>query len=261
MRNKASPAVGIFTEGTATGSFLPTLRGIFGPRAVFEIGARELRDPVVLAGFDLLVLPGVSSETSHYPQVMDAPARAAIMGALRDGTDIWTSCAASYFFTKSYSYASPAKTVTGRTGLGVFRGSAWGPVDGSPPNAPEKTRFSDTRIVMVSFNDAANRAVEAGICYSNGPAYIPARGEKIDIIARYRDVPGMPISTAAKTVGKGVVVFSGALPEMAPAEMSFAPGDGKRYPHLARLHRESARHEAGRKSLLDVIVNKFRAGP
>jgi glutamine amidotransferase-like uncharacterized protein len=256
LKSAAGSTVFIFAEGTAIGSFGPTLRDIFGPRAVFEVGVRELGSPAILAKADLVVLPGVPSEYSPYPQLLTPSVQSAISGALRNGAAVWSDCAAGYISCASYHYNSATRQVEPRTGLGLFEGHAWGPVADCTPGASEETRFSDVRHVRVVFNDGADRKVRTSICYSNGGAYNPAQAEAIHVIARYDKVKGRPIAAAVKAVGKGNVLFSGILPEMSATEMvrDLDGKDRENYPHLVKLYRASTRYEQRRRSLLERYV-------
>jgi glutamine amidotransferase-like uncharacterized protein len=260
LRNLARPTVGLFSEGTAIGSFLPTLRGIFGEKSVFEMDMRDMRSQRTLKKFDIVVAPGVPSEDSHYlTQVFDGNAKSAIVAEVHDGLRLLASCAAFYAFSSDFSYQSVYKKVSGRKGLGLLDGRCRGPVDADMPFATEIQRFSGTRLVMVDFNDAAGREMSARICYSNGPSYEPGPGEAIDVIARYAEMKDRPIAACAKDIGKGIAVFSGVLPEIAPDELMLGPREEEKYPILARLRRDSLPHAAGRKALMNSLISRLVA--
>lgn len=249
--------VGLLTDGTATGSFLPTLCGIFGAESLRTLDRHDLHKPRVLAACDIIVLPGVSSEKSHYPEIMDKEAQKNIIDHVQNGMNLWMSCAAFFFGCESYSYTFSDDTTAEREGMGIFKGHAFGPIGGQVPVAPEKSRFSDTRLVTVDFNDEAGRAHSAGICYSNGAGYIPAPDANVSVIGRYSNAPGKPVAVVTKEIGRGTVIGSGVLPEMDPAEMHMPARLAHRFPHLAKLHREVLQHEYGRKALLGTIVHNL----
>lgn len=263
VKNATGSTVLLFAEGTAIGSFGPTLRDLFGLRSVFEIGARELGNPGILAKADLIVLPGVSSEYSPYPKILTPGVQSAIFGAVRAGAALWTDCAAAYISCATYHYNSSTRTLQPRKGLGLFEGHAWGPVADCTPGASEETRFSDVRHVRVVFNDSAGQKTRTSICYSNGPAYSPAPGEKIEIIARYDKVRGRPVAAAAKVFSKGIALFSGILPEMSVSEMKsdLNSREGQLYPHLAALYRAGKRYEPRRGKLLERYLGALGFRP
>jgi glutamine amidotransferase-like uncharacterized protein len=260
-RNAFFPSIGIFSEGTATVCFTHTLREVFQPRALLPLSLQDLCDPVLMSKIDLLVLPGVASEESPYRGTIDGAVKDSLFSALEGGMGMLLSCAAAYHFCDIIHYNSPAQRKTNLQGLSLFEGQAYGPVDGEFPVIDPEDSFSDTRVLRVHFNDRAGRAVTTGVCYGNGPAYYPTPAEEgvLDVIARYADVIGNPVAVAGKAVGKGFVVMTGVLPEIALEDMRLAPGQEKKFPRVTRLRDALAPHEAGRRELMKVIAGKFQS--
>lgn len=245
------------TEGTAVGSFIPALRDMFG--RVVEIKGADLAREEVLKGLDLLVLPGIATEFSHYPDVLTPDARGVILRAVRNGLRLWTDCAASYIFCETYGYDSPTRKAELRHGVGLFEGHAWGPVDRDATLIPERKEFAHTRVVRVAFGAAAARE-EALIAYHNGPVYTPAGGEKIEVLASYLQ-PGLtdqPIAAFAKRYGRGVALFSGILPEMNAADLRIDDrAASQSVVYLRHLKEVCLQHDAARRRLLSLYRNVF----
>lgn len=256
---KKPSAIGILSEGTATTSFIPVLREKFSAHALVEISAADLKDEKLMRGLGLLVLPGVFSEDSPYPRFFTPEAVDALRAGFDSGLCVWGSCAPVYQFAAAKSYASPHKTVLKAPGLGLLAGEAWGPVDGQNPVIDSRNRFSDTRIVQVAFNDRAGRAVTAGVPYANGPAYVRAANDGVDVIARYVGVPGFPVAAGSRDIGNGCLFFEGVLPEMRLSQITIDKEEDRMFPGLARLRDSLRPHDAGREELLDTITGRIAA--
>lgn len=254
-----NPTIGIFTEGTATSSFLPTLREFFQPRALYKLNAVDLKNRKLMQGLDLLVLPGVSSEDSPYHSLLNSAAMSAIFSGLKRGLSVWGSCAGAYQMAAQILYDTPYKPDMKVPGVGVFSGEAYGPVDGQAPEIDDRDRFSEVRVLRVSFNDPAGKERITGVCYGNGPGYRPAHGEKLDIMARYMDVKDNPVAVVGKEVSNGYVLLTGVLPEIALNHMPPAMNIEEKFSHVARLRAEFAPHEEGRQMLMQTIAQKFQS--
>jgi glutamine amidotransferase-like uncharacterized protein len=269
-RSVFRPRTGIYAEGTAIKSFMPMLRNHFRPRGQIRmLGAADLRDPAVVSSLDLLVFPGVFSEVSPFPKVLDP----VVMGNLHAGFDaglcVLGSCASVFQFAawKSYTWrsADPDKLplIVEAPGVGLIKGRAWGPVDGNNPVIDPDNRFSDTRLMRVTFNDRSGRERTAKICYANGPGVIPGPNEKIDVFARFTDVKDRPIAAGGKAIGKGYFIFEGVLPEMAledlPPRIADNESGKKAKQRFERLQKGMARQEDNRIELLNVMFQPVRA--
>src|SRR4051812_26352644 len=116
------PLIGLFVDGTATGSFPSTLRETFQLRGLIDLHEKDLGDAKMMQALDILVLPGVTSEDSPYHRLLDAKAMAAIHEGLDNGLTMWTSCAAAYQMAARITYTSNYKQVKDIPATAVLSG-------------------------------------------------------------------------------------------------------------------------------------------
>ena len=259
MSERPSITAGLLDDRTAVSSFYSTLKQRFNLRALRVLKAKDLKNPALMQELDLLVLPGVPTEESHYPELVDREALAVIReNGLKKGLAIWLSCAAPSHFAARAVYKSRGKDMPDFKGLGVFSGTAFGPVDSPDFKSSPSDRFADTRILRVVFSGVGGRPEVTGVCYGNGSAYMPAPGEMVEVAARYVDIPDRPIAIAHKKVENGIVSFVSVLPEIALSHTIVGASHAAKFPAVTRLNHDLQPHEAGRAHLLNAIVARWQ---
>lgn len=226
-------------EHLAITSIRLMLQECFGKDNVLEIPFENL-NTIHEQDIDLLVLPGVTGETSPYPKHMGEAERESLRRAITEnGLILWTDCAATYLMCNKIEYKSSTGEEKTMPGLGLIDGVARGPVAGNAIAPSQEDRFRDVVIRRINYKGERT----ADVCYGNGPGLFLSDEERnnhdVEIIGHYTDVADAPVAAMTKRVGQGRLISLGVLVQISPEHM-----DG---------HLTNENHERHRKALFNHL--------
>jgi glutamine amidotransferase-like uncharacterized protein len=207
-------------------------------------------------GGAIAVIPGISGDDCRYTDLMGGEAgHKKLRGYVERGGILLTVCAGSYFITRKTEWTphwGPAKERTNHSAL--FNAVARGPV-GAGRQAAAPGTYNDCTVTAVEYRGADGRWRDADIAYGNGPALYPDDTQEMDVLARYRDVPGNPIAAAWLKQGKGAVLWLGVLPYLGYDDTPMEPG-----PFTAKyrgLMEKLRAGESGRRDFWAALVGRM----
>lgn len=240
-------------QGLSCTSLRPALKTAFRGAVIREISADGLLD---LDQRDIaLFLPGITGEVSPYHTLFTPTARAALDTYLRSGGAVFAQCAAAYLMARQIIYDPPwLETPKMKSGLNYFNAVAKGPPEGlGRPSGDE--RYSDCEVAPITVIRPDGSEFETGIAFGNGPALFPEEDDpNLNVIARFTNVPGQPISIADQAVGDGLLTFCGVLPEIGTAQFM----QGQKWAKLHALNDALKPHEEGRREVWEILTRRIK---
>ncbi len=256
-REKLRPRIALFSDKTALTSFRRVLPRMFEDAEIEEITAADLQDHSRVTQFNMIVLPGIASETSHYPEVLSGDALENIQEAIRSGSILWASCAAAYYMAQSIYYVSSTGNELSRSGLGMIPAAAHGPVDLQEAIAPDTdNRFADVRTIPVTAtlpNGETEQDIKGSLGYGNGPAFKPVGNNGFtQIVAKYDNGD---IAIAHYKYGDGLITVTGPLVELGAED-----AQGSELPDAHRIYTAlEGQNEAFRIQLCNSLRYRWRS--
>ncbi len=249
-------------QAFATTSIELMLCEVFGAVNVQPLSLSDLR-PSALKQTDLLILPGIAGEVSPYPQMLPPNKADMLLKTAEDhGMTIWTDCAATYWSAREISYLGSDGKKRGRSGLGWIDAVAAGPLPGKALAADKNFRYADTTTVAIEYYKGGE-TLRTDICYGNSPAlYLnedEARNPDIEILARFDETPDKPVAAMTKTLGHGMLVSLGVLPQIKPAHLIGRQQDFAAEKHRRDLFNAVARNENGIRDFENTLFAKIFA--
>lgn len=222
-------------QGFATDTLKSSLCRHFGQANVSSIKQDEII-PSTLRHTDLLVLPGISSEKSPYPDIISPPKAELVRKKMeQDGLIVYAECAAFYWCSSHISYHASSGEMLEKDGLGWIDGVAKGPKKGIAPS--QNFRYADTTIANISFPEGQDTGYTQ-ICISNGPALYLTEEEtantNVAVTSRFICEEQMPVATMNKIMGHGLLVGMGVLPHIRTAQVGHTPLRDRQH----ELHRQ-----------------------
>lgn len=171
-------------------------------------------------GADIFILPGILGQRSYYPDHIGPRGNAHIRTFVQRGGLFLGFCAGAYYAAQHIVYepewGERRERLSGT--LSFFNGTAFGPVPGygrttndAPRDELEEIGHVDPVPVLVCDKRMEGRRIE--LAYGLGPLFRTAADPRIDVIARYADVEGMPPAVMDIPFGRGRVILSGVLPQ------------------------------------------------
>ena len=239
---------GSYAEGQrfATSSIAPSLTREFGRANVRAVTSENLLDAARDPSVDMLVLPGITGESSPYPDIIPPRKAEVIYARMQEGLIVMAECAAFYWSAREISYVTSDGRKLQKTGLGWVDGVARGPW--GKAIAPDADfRYADTIATDIEFYDGMN-AHQTAICISNGPALYLSEQETenpdVHITSRFIAEPGRPVATMTKMIGDGMLVGMGVLPHIQTPQLQGRQQDSEKERHRAALFNTIAANEA-----------------
>lgn len=236
-----------------------SMQDAFHEANVDKLSLRRDRNLVLkdLENTDILVLPGVSNETcSYYAPMMEF--KNDIYQAVHDrGLAILAICAGGYILREHIIYRGSDGKLVEQRGLGFKKGTSIGPVDRNyAPEQPTQSRFDGTRTIRVLYNTLAGDKIDARVCYGDGPGVADTDPEST-IIATYPDHGESLTAISEKYIGKGYILSTGVLPEIALNHMIIHKDQAHLFPQINALRMEMEPHENARALIMNDIVERF----
>lgn len=252
----------VYSEFPASiGSLLPSLQSAF-PKADYTIktiNSADIKNGILSQPQSrLLVLPGVSGESSRYTAQIDKTALDNIHDFVTARQNVLLSiCAGTYFICRETIYApawGPTKTKQSLRPL--FNASARGPVVPHGIKPDPQQGLSDVEIVPIRFKDQNGSWRKTGICYGNGPGLYPDTPNHPDteILAVYDRCPDMSAALIRHRTGAGAIYLSSILPEIGYHNIN--PQSG--LTHAITLMNALQPHEMGRRALWQDLTNRIK---
>jgi len=244
-------------ENVSTGGLQTSLKRSFTGAVIDSVTATQIKTDKTLDFRTLaFFLPGIIGEDSPYLSELGEEGNQAIRDYVESGGVFVGICAGAYYACSRIVYNPPwrAEEKTSEPGLDFFNGLAKGPPKGLAKESTQ-ARYSDCRLVNVSYTDKEGETKTTGILYGNGPALYPDQDDGLMVLARYADVPGNPIAIAAQKTGKGLAIFLGVLPEMGTLDIKAIA----QFEALNELNETLRPHEGGRQEIWDMIVDLIKA--
>ena len=158
-----------------------------------------------LGNFKILSVPG--GDIYQYAQDISPEGRENIRNFIRNGGAYIGICGGAYFSSEKVIWQGNQLPMTP---LGLFQGTAKGPVDEIVP-------YPDMDVVKVNIVDSRHPITQSGpdtiwILYYWGPVFIPNKNADVSILGRYASTNQVAI--LAFDYGKGRVFIIGTHPEI-----------------------------------------------
>jgi glutamine amidotransferase-like uncharacterized protein len=134
-----------------------------------------------------------------------------------NGAMLVSFCAAAYWMGAKIMYHPPKGPTKSRKGVDVFNAASvksFGPVSGYWRSSNGKEDMGGCIPVPLSVKTVDGWQNEK-VWYGNGPAFYPLNNknpEKLEILARYKNIESNPIAAFYVPHGKGAYIASGVLP-------------------------------------------------
>lgn len=258
MRTLDKPKIVMFAEGrVAISSMVDSLKNSYPDISIYYASAQDIiHNPWVLNENTLFfVMPGIMGEDCHYYDVLGDQGNENIIAYVESGGVYVGSCAGANYACTTIKYAPPwREDAKQQKGLALFNGHAYGPASPQSQQPTEDNPLNDVITVELSLHDGQLLRT----AYGNGPALTNITDEyNLTVLARYKNVAGMPPSIAHTPFGKGMALFLGALPEISsthgpqrPSTTPSAPHD-----HMRKIAQDLAPYEPARQKLWDTIID------
>ncbi len=202
------------TYPASTGSARQSLKHYF---SLHNIDADGLKNGV-LDTKDILILPGITGEASPYHETIGEDGLQKLGRRVHDnGLVIAALCAgASALCARTIWEPPTGNPRSRRSNAPLFNATARGPIKALyKPYSPED-RMSDVSLTPILYKNRDNQVMESRVCYGNGPVFedFDEDNPDIEIIARFKDVPGQPPAIVSVRHGEGTVFLLGVHPEI-----------------------------------------------
>ena len=172
----------------------------------------------------LLILPGINGDTSPYPEYLDKAWREQLGRAVYNGMNVLGLCAGAYYLSHQLIYKKAENLTLMRSNYSaLFNGRAQGPLpafaraDHAPDDPYDLSDIATVCIKVLTHSGQTSYPMTA--CYGNGPAFLHTEDSVCKILARYRDIDGIPPATISITHGGGEVILSGIHTEIGLEDM------------------------------------------
>ncbi len=238
----------------ATSSISMMLAECFGKENVHQLPFDEI-GTVHEKDFDLLILPGITGESSPYPSRIGEQERASLHKAVSEnGMILWTDCAATYLMCNTIEYKASTGEFKTIRGLGFIDGVARGPVGGKAIAPSPEDRFHDVVIRRIEYKNGK----KADLCYGNGPGLFLTEQERnntdVDIIGHYHDVKDKPVAALTKRIGNGLLISLGVLVQISADHIRGRYTDKNAETHRSALFNHLSVTNQQREDFLNILL-------
>ena len=246
----------IHQENLSSYSLMLMLNEAFGKRNVTAISGKRF-SVTDLSPYDMLVLPGTATEENPYFDLFLPQDVTYLRKQVEEGMIIWTDCAATYHVCDYIQYTDSDLNPKSQRGLNWIEATGAGPVSGRALPRSASSKFMDVATQRIIYDGHT-----AEICYGNGPGLHLSPSETLNpsvkIIARYKDVENNPVAALTKRIGRGLLISTGVLVQIAPDEMKEALPYPEAEAHRRSLFNKLVQVEPQRLHFRDYLINEAR---
>lgn len=185
--------------------------------AIVMTDRRHLTSNIEELNPEIIILPEIKGEESFYSRHIPVETRNLIKSHVNNGTLLVSFCAAAYWMGETITYHPPQGQTKFRKGADVFNAvslKSFGPVSGYWRTSNGKEDMGGCIPVPLSVK-TVNEWKHEKVWYGNGPAFYPLNNqlpEKLEVLARYKNIESNPIAAFSIPHGKGAYLASGVLP-------------------------------------------------